>query len=105
LFRYVMSRNFQLDQQRRRKLTALFGILIFALFAATQAIHVHSADGPSDTSHCSICLAAHSPVTVLALPKLPVLTATNAPIVSAEAEICHVAPLPPPLFSRPPPVS
>jgi hypothetical protein len=91
------------DQQRRRKLTALFGILIFALFAATQATHFHPADSQADNSHCSVCLAAHAPVTVLALPKLPVLAATLEPIVRAETESCHSAPLPSPLFSRPPP--
>src|SRR5271165_4698162 len=69
LFLATMSTIFQFDQQRRRKLTALLGILIFALFFATQSIHVHSSDGPTDASHCSICLAAHAPVTVLSLPK------------------------------------
>lgn len=102
-FLYTMRENFQFDQQRRRKLTALFGILIFALFAATQATHFHPADSQTDSSHCSVCLAAHAPVTVLALPILPVLAAAQVPVVPVQTETCHSAPLPSPLFSRPPP--
>ena len=91
----------QFDQARFRKWTVLLVILIFGLFAAAQTIHAHPF-GQVDDSHCSICLAAHAPAMVVALPAPPVLVASAEQAPSAEPQLPHLVHSGP-LFIRPPP--
>jgi hypothetical protein len=98
---FSMMPIIQFDQARFRKWTVLLVILIFGLFAAAQTIHAHPF-GQVDDSHCSICLAAHAPAMVVALPAPPVLVASAEQAPSAEPQLPHLVHSGP-LFIRPPP--
>ena len=94
--------TFQFDRTRFRKLAALLGILILAVFAIIQAVHFHPLE--QTDLHCSICLAMHAVVAIIALPALAVLLTIQTQ-VSPVKRLLHYITHSTSIFIRPPPTT
>jgi hypothetical protein len=82
--------------------TALCLILV-ALLAVVQVMHLHSAE--SDADHCPLCIVMHSvvPIAVIVAAVLLVRIETPAPeLLEVRAIVRYWHPI---LFTRPPPTS
>jgi len=89
-----------------KKLTAAFFVLVVAGFGFVQAVHVHEAlaGQASPTTHCSLCVVAHSAAVVTPVNAVPLPVAASALLVAAAPQLesqLHVASS----FIRPPPQS
>jgi hypothetical protein len=89
------------DRERLRKLGVLLGILVVALFAFIQAVHMHPESSPAD-SHCAICAAAHAPALAAAPVLLSTPRFTGNRVLIFQAQECGLISLAP-FYGRPPP--
>ena len=86
-----MKPNSQTDRSTFLKWNALLLVLVVAVFGFVQAVHVHDGlptnDEPgSPTTHCLICVAAHSVPVITTVSFTPVLTLTASvtPVVDPQ---------------------
>ena len=99
-----MSAKPQFEPPMLQKCTALFFVLVMAVFGFVQAVHVHDAlaGQASPASHCSLCMVAHSAavVTRASVAPTPVLEAdmlaTSEPQLESRLQVASS-------FIRPPP--
>src|SRR5579864_6547558 len=77
-------------------------LLLLALLAVVQIVHVHPLE--SDADHCPLCIVMHAvaPVAVTAAAITLVQVGTPAPVIQMRAVI---RPWHPTLFTRPPPLA
>jgi len=89
------------DRERLRKLGVLLGVLMVAIFAFIQAVHMHPESSPAD-SHCAICAVAHAPALAAVPVLLPTPRFTGSRVPIFQAQECILVSLAP-LYGRPPP--
>lgn len=85
-----------------RRWPVLLAVLLLAVFAFVQAVHVHPELGLADNAHCATCLAAHTPATIIAPAVLPAIVVSDVPLVLFQP-ILHASVERHLLYSRPPP--
>jgi hypothetical protein len=84
-----MKENFQLDRSLLQKRTALLFVLVIAGFGFVQAVHVHNAlvGQPSPTTHCSLCVVAHSAAITTTVSAAPAPVLESALIALTQPQL------------------
>jgi len=80
-----MKRKRQFDRTPAMKWVVVLAVLMFAVFATAEAVHIHPSAAPE--SHCSLCLAAHSAAAPTQASAAPVLALGFAPAESSEPQL------------------
>jgi hypothetical protein len=102
-----MKPNSQFERGRFLKWSALFLVLVVAVFGFVQAVHVHDGlatdDNPTSAStHCLICVASHSAPVVTTVSFAPALAHTATVTSVADPQLSSRLSIPS-AFIRPPP--
>jgi hypothetical protein len=97
-----MKPESQFDQTPAMKFVVVLAVLLFAVFATTEVVHIHPGKAPE--SHCSLCLAAHSAAAPAQVSAAPVLALVFAPAESAEPQLQSRLFVSPASIRPPPPV-
>jgi hypothetical protein len=80
-----MKRKRQFDRTPAMKWALVLAVLVFAVFATTEVVHIHPSAAPE--SHCSLCLAAHSAAAPAQVSAAPVLALVFALTESSEPQL------------------
>jgi len=80
-----MKRKRQFDRTPAMKWAVVLAVLVFAVFATAEVVHIHPGKAPE--SHCSLCLAAHSAAAPAQVSAAPVLALIFAPAESSEPQL------------------
>jgi hypothetical protein len=81
-----MSRKRQFKDALLQKWTALIVVLVMAGFGLVQAVHVHEGLA-GQTSHCSLCVVAHSAAIITPSRAAPVPLLESAVLTVAEPQL------------------